>query len=52
MDPWKDRPLEKRPKEERKFSFKNKTDRAIALTIGAFILGLIIVLIVILVLVL
>lgn len=49
MDPWKDRPLENRPKNEKKFSLKNKTDRLIALTIGAFVLVLVVVLIIILV---
>ena len=52
MDPWRDKDLEKRTKEERKFSLKNKTDLYIVLTIGGFILFLVIVLIIILVFVL
>lgn len=48
MDPWRDKPLEKRPKNERKFSLKDPVDRRIFLLIGSFALVLLIIIIVLL----
>ena len=33
IDPWRDKPIKKRPENERKFSLKNPTDRTILIVI-------------------
>lgn len=50
MDPWRDKPIEKRPKDERKFSFKNPVDRTIVLVIAGVVLVLVIIVVVLLIL--
>ena len=50
IDPWRDKPMKKRPDDERKFSLKNPVDRTLFLVIGGITLVLIIIIVVLLVL--
>ena len=34
IDPWRDKPMKKRPEGERKFSLKNPVDRTLFFIIG------------------
>lgn len=49
LDPFRDRPMTKRPKDEKKFSLKDKTDRTlflVLLVVGLVIIAIITVLLI------
>lgn len=50
IDPWRDKPMKKRPEGERKFSLKNPVDRTLFFIIGGIALALIVIIVILLVL--